>query len=119
MPARLCALCREPISGPVDFHAGKPAHKTCVNERRAAARQQSSDATTSSTVGPRGVSTGDLRRAEEQARRNRDRILRGDSFRIGGRDDAPDDRALNAERHQNREYVQRGKPPKRRRRSDT
>lgn len=39
--------------------------------------------------------------------RARDAILRGDTYRNGGRDDAPTDRASDVERQQSREYIER------------
>jgi hypothetical protein len=60
------------------------------------------------------VSAADLRRAEDQMRRTRERVNRGDSYRIGGRADAPTDWQQNTEQHQNREYVQRGNAKRRR-----
>jgi len=39
--------------------------------------------------------------------RARDAILRGDTYRGGGRDDAPTDRASDAARQQSREYIKR------------
>ena len=48
-------------------------------------------------------------------RRSRERVNRGDSYRTGGRADAPADWQQNTEQHQNREYVQRGNAKRRRR----
>lgn len=48
-----------------------------------------------------------IRRAQQQMQRSREAILRGDTFRIGGRRDAPTDCRGDAERHQDREYIRR------------
>jgi hypothetical protein len=48
-----------------------------------------------------------IRRAEQQMQRARDAVLRGDTYRIGGRRDAPTDRASDVERRQSREYIAR------------
>lgn len=50
-----------------------------------------------------------VRRAKQQMQRNRDAVLRGDTYRQGGRPDAPTDHATEDERHQGREYIQRRK----------
>jgi hypothetical protein len=78
------------------------------------ARQQRRDAATSAAL-HHPVSAVDLRRAEDQMRRSRERVNRGDSYRIGGRADAPADWQQSTEQHQNREYVQRGNAKRRRR----
>ena len=114
MPTRTCAICREPLTAAIDFHCGRPAHRSCVDGQRVAARQQRRDAATSAAL-HHPVSAVDLRRAEDQMRRSRERVNRGDSYRIGGRADAPADWQQNTEQHQNREYVQRGNAKRRRR----
>jgi hypothetical protein len=39
-----------------------------------------------------------IRRAEQQMQRNRDAVLRGDTYRVGGRHDAPTDRSSDVTR---------------------
>ena len=46
-----------------------------------------------------------IRRAEQQMQRARDAVLRGDTYRVGGRHDAPTDRSSDVERQQSREYI--------------
>lgn len=59
------------------------------------------------TIATHDLDAAAIRRAEQQMARARDAILRGDTYRGGGRDDAPTDRASDAARQQSREYIKR------------
>lgn len=30
MPIRTCAICKEPLTAAINFHCGRPAHRSCV-----------------------------------------------------------------------------------------
>lgn len=94
-----CGICRETIEPKtvVEWSAGKIAHKTCVDQGRLQNREANPTAARNARhrlarKQGRRATAREVRDAVEVATRNRDAILRGDTYRAGGVPEAPADR---------------------------
>lgn len=92
-----CNKCYEPIAPrtPVDWLAGKIVHQKCARKHKLAAPAANTEAARANAHrkarrAGRGKATArEVVAAVEIAKRNRDAILRGDTYRAGGVPEAP------------------------------
>lgn len=92
-----CASCRETIEPktPVEWIAGKIAHKACADAKRLHNREANTTAARNGAhrkarrQGKGKATAREVRAAVELAARNRAAILRGDTYRAGGVPEAP------------------------------
>ncbi|MFD4355818.1 hypothetical protein ACFWPX_24930 [Nocardia sp. NPDC058518] len=92
-----CAECKEPIKRrqPVTWLSAKIAHESCAHtvwlKTRAAspAAARAARHRMARKQGHRKATAAQVRAAAAEAERNRDAILRGDTFRAGGLPEAP------------------------------
>ena len=100
-----CNQCSEPIEPktPVEWMTGRIVHKACADAKRLTNREANPTAARNNAhrrarrAGKGKATAREVRAAVELATRNRDAILRGDTYRAGGVPEAPGARRTRGE----------------------